>query len=347
MNRIMLAASLVLAPALAIATPNAAKAQETCDGLDRAVVLAGLDWDSNSFNNGVAKYILENGYGCEVEAIPGSTIPLLNGMIRGDIDITMEMWIPNVREAWEKAEADGDVVEIGTSYPDATQAWYVPKFMVEGDDAPASGLASVSDLPKFKDQFADPEEPGKGRFYNCILGWGCEVINTKKLRAYGLTEDFTNFRPGTGGALASAIESAILRKEPILFYYWGPTWVLGKVGDQVVKLDEPAYGQDTWEALGNMDIEDVTAETGATAYPTIKVSIAANSEFADSAPTIVDFLGEFELSADIISKALAYMQDEAASADEAAEWWLQNNVDTWSAWLPDDVASKVKSALQS
>ncbi len=346
MKKILLAASLMAAPA-ALATSGAALAQDNCDGLDRPVVFAGLDWDSNSFNNGIASYILEHGYGCDTESIPGSTIPLLNGMIRGDIDITMEMWIPNVKEAWEKAEADGDVAEVGTSYPDATQAWFVPKYLVEGDDAPAADLKAVADLPKYKELFEDPEEPGMGRFYNCILGWGCEVFNTKKLHAYGLTEDFTNFRPGTGGALASAIELAILREEPIVFYYWGPTWVLGKVGDQVVQLEEPAYDEAAWTTLGDLAVEEVTDETKATAYPTIKVSIAVNTEFQQAAPTIVDFLGKYALDAQTISKGLAYMQDESASADEAAEWWMQNNVDTWKSWLPADVASKVESALSS
>ncbi|UOM36379.1 ABC transporter substrate-binding protein [Acuticoccus sp. I52.16.1] len=346
MKKILLAASLMVAPA-ALATSGAALAQDDCDGLGRPVVLAGLDWDSNSFNNGIAAYILEHGYGCDTESIPGSTIPLLNGMIRGDIDVTMEMWIPNVKDAWDKAVEDGAVAEVGVSYPDATQAWYVPKYLVEGDDAAAAGLKAVSDLPKFKDVFEDPEEPGKGRFYNCILGWGCEVFNTKKLRAYGLTEDFTNFRPGTGGALASAIESAILREEPIVFYYWGPTWVLGKVGDQVVALEEPAYDEAAWAKLGDMAVEDVTAETEATAYPTIKVSIAVNSDFQEEAPTLVEFLGKYALDAQTISTGLAYMQDESASADEAAEWWMKNNVDTWKAWVPDDVATKVESALSS
>ncbi|WP_244934982.1 ABC transporter substrate-binding protein [Acuticoccus sediminis] len=347
MKNFVLAAGLLAAPALALVTPTAAMAQDDCDGLGRPVVFAGLDWDSNSFNNGIAAYILENGYGCDTESIPGSTIPLLNGMIRGDIDVTMEMWIPNVKDAWDKAAADGAVAEVGTSYPDATQAWYVPKFMVEGDDAPAAGLKSVADLPKFKDEFEDPEEPGKGRFYNCILGWGCEVLNTKKLRAYGLTEDYTNFRPGTGGALASAIESAVLRKKPILFYYWGPTWVLGKVGDQVVQLDEPAYDEAEWTALGDLAVEDVTADTPATAYPTISVSIAVNTDFQEAAPSLVDFLSKYELDAQTISKGLAYMQDESATADEAAEWWMKNNVETWKAWVPEEIAAKVESSLSS
>lgn len=346
MTKTLLAAGVIALPALAM-IPLPATAQESCDGLGRPVVLAGLDWDSNSFQDGIVRAILEDGYGCTVEEIPGSTIPLLNGMIRGDIDITMEMWIPNVRDAWEKAVSDGDVAAVGISYPDATQHWYVPKYLVEGDDAKAPDLTSVEDLPQYAELFADPEEPGKGRFYNCILGWGCEVFNSKKLRAYDLLASYTNFRPGTGGALAGAIESALLREQPIVFYYWGPTWVLGKIGDEVVALDEPAYDEAVWTTLSDTPVEDVTGDTKATAYPTLEVSIAVNTEFQSAAPTIIDFLGKYGLDAQTISEALAYMQDESASADEAAKWWLTNNMDTWKSWVSDEAASRIESAINS
>jgi glycine betaine/proline transport system substrate-binding protein len=342
----LLTAGLAAAPLLIHAAPAGAQ-EANCDGLDRPVVFAGLDWDSNSFNNGIAGFILEHGYGCNVDVIPGSTIPLLNGMIRGDIDITMEMWIPNVRDAWETAEEDGDVAAVGISYPDATQEWYVPRYLVEGEDAPAPDLVSVDDLPRYKELFEDPEQPDKGRFYNCILGWGCEVMNTKKLIAYGLTEHYTNFRPGTGGALAAAIESHILREEPIVFYYWGPTWVLGKVGDEVVALEEPAYDEEIWNQLADMDQSEITPETPATAYPTVEVSIAVNTEFQEAAPGLIDFLSEYRLDAATISSALAYMQDETASAQEAAEWWLSNNEDEWSTWVSDEVAERVSAALSA
>lgn len=343
LKRLTFAAAL--AAPLALAAPSALAAD--CDGLDRPVVFAGLDWDSASFLNEVAGAIMEEGYGCETESIPGSTLPLLNGMIRGDIDINIEVWVPNVKDAWDKAEADGDVALVGTAFPDAVQHWYIPRYLVEGPDAPAPDLKSVADLPKYAELFEDPEEPGMGRFYNCILGWGCEEQNTRKLQAYGLTETFTNFRPGTGGALTAAIESAILREKPIVFYYWAPTWVMGKIGDEVMILEEPAYDEATWDKMANTPIEEVDESMGATAFPVVEVEIGVNTEFMAEAPSLIEFLGKMQLDAAAISEALAYMQDETASAEEAAFWWLSNNEDKWTSWVPSDVAERVKSSLAS
>ncbi|AEV34626.1 Glycine betaine-binding protein [Pseudovibrio sp. FO-BEG1] len=321
---------------------SAEAADPVCE-LDRPIVFAGLDWDSNAFHNSVAQFIAEKGYGCQTDVIPGSTIPLLNGMARGDIDVTMEIWPDNVTEALAEGQAKKQFVDLGVNFPDATQAWFVPKYLVEGDDAPAKGLKSVADLPKFKDVFSDPEEPEKGRFYNCIAGWGCEVINSKKLNAYKLNDTFVNFRPGTGAALAAAIESNIRRKKPILFYYWGPTWVMGKVADDLIQLEEPAYNKEVWDELSAET--DPSKVTKAVAYPLSATHVFVNTEFHTKAPKLVEFLTAYETTSNDVSKALAYMQDTGGTTDDAAVEFLKNNEEIWTGWVPADVAERVKSAL--
>jgi len=328
--------------ALPFAVSSAEAADPVCE-LDRPIVFAGLDWDSNAFHNSVAQFIAEKGYGCQTDVIPGSTIPLLNGMARGDIDVTMEIWPDNVTEALAEGQAQKQFVDLGVNFPDATQAWFVPKYLVEGDDAPAKGLKSVADLPKFKDVFSDPEEPEKGRFYNCIAGWGCEVINSKKLNAYKLNDTFVNFRPGTGAALAAAIESNIRRKKPILFYYWGPTWVMGKVADDLIQLEEPAYNKEVWDELSAET--DPSKVTKAVAYPLSATHVFVNTEFHTKAPKLVEFLTAYETTSNDVSKALAYMQDTGGTTDDAAVEFLKNNEEIWTGWVPADVAERVKSAL--
>ncbi|NIR98930.1 MAG: ABC transporter substrate-binding protein, partial [Gammaproteobacteria bacterium] len=189
--------AVLTAALLMTLTPVGAVQAAECE-VSRPVKFAGLDWQSNAFHVEVARFIMEKGYGCSTDSIPGSTIPLLQGMARGDLDVTMELWRDNVEEAWAKIRKANQAEILGVNFPDAIQGWFVPRYLVEGSGAKAPGLKAVSDLPKYKQLFRDPEEPSKGRFYNCILGWGCEVINTNKLKGYGLLSDYTNFRPGTG-----------------------------------------------------------------------------------------------------------------------------------------------------
>lgn len=327
----------ILAAATMAAAPAAA-----CE-VERPVVFAGLDWDSNAFHTALAQRILKDGMGCQVDLVPGTTIPLVNGLARGDVHVMMEVWASNTPPSWTAGVAAGKLVDVGLNFPDAVQGWFVPRYLVEGDQAPARGLKSVRDLPRFKALFRDPEEPAKGRFLNCIAGWQCEVFNTKKLHAYGLTGHFTNFRPGTGAALDAAVLSAIKRQRPVLFYYWGPTWLLGQIGDQVVMLDEPAFDAARWQALS--DVKDPPEARDATAYPVVEVHIGANKAFIDAAPQIRAFLQRYRTSGKLVSEALAYMQQTRGSADDAARQFLKTRPEVWTGWVAPEVAAKVKAAL--
>ncbi|MHA1559170.1 MAG: ABC transporter substrate-binding protein [Alphaproteobacteria bacterium] len=328
------AAGAVLA--MSALVPANAQDAPACE-LDRAIVFADLGYDSAQFHNAVARFILQAGYGCETDAIPGETIPLNNGVARGDVDVIMEVWMGNPTQAWVDAEAAGDVVQVGSNFPDATEGWFVPRYLVDGPDAIAPGLRSVADLPNYIELFTDPEEPGKGRFYNCPAGWVCEGVNSKKLIAYGLGDFYVNFRV-SGQALVAAAESAVLQGLPVLFYYWSPTWLMGKY--DFYRLEEAPFDQAIWDAM--MAADDPIA---ATAYPVSNVIIGANAEFAAAAPNVIEFLEAYETTSLMVSQSLAYMQDNDATADEAAEEFLRVNVDVWTAWVSADVAARVNAAL--
>ncbi len=331
---------LIVFCAIAALTVSQAKAVSACP-VDRPVVLGGLDWDSARFHNAVAARLMRDGFGCEVTDIPGATIPLINGLARGDVDVIMEIWRNNLAEAWLIAEKRGQVKDIGTNFPDAVQGWYVPRYVVEGPEAPAPGLKHVSDLPRYKKLFEDREEPGKGRFYNCIAGWACEIVNTRKLEAYGLEADYTNFLPGTGEALAAAVAGAVKRKRPILFYYWSPTWLTGLY--DLVRLEEPAFDEAAFDALRDPDADLL----GGTAYPLATVAISVNTQFATQAPDLIRMLTAYETTAQLVSTALAGMREQDLTADEAAAAFLRNNEALWSQWLPEDARARVAASLSA
>lgn len=330
MKTVLRGAALLLG--LGLAAPGFA-----CE-LDRPLKMAGLDYDSAAFHGAVASAIAEKGFGCKVERVPGVIAPLVNGLGRGDVDIVMEIWLANPVEAWLKESAAGRVEPLGTTFPDATEGWFVPRYLVSGADAKAPELKSVQDLKRYKDLFADPDEPGKGRFYNCVAGWVCEGINSKKLVAYGLSGDFTNLRGGSGEAIVAAIESALKRKRPVVFYYWGPSWLLGAY--DLVKLEEPAFDQAVWDELKASD-----APKRATAYPVSRVVIGANVELAKKAPQLAGFFRKYTTTSELTSKMLAEAREKGVSPEQQALVFLKTQPDVWKAWLPSDIASKVASSL--
>ena len=329
---------------LTMAAGGSALAQD-CGGYNDAIVLAEGDWDSMLVHNAIARYILEEGFGCSTTSIPGSTIPTQQGMIRGDIDLIMEVWMDNLPDFTREAVENGEIVDLGVNFGDGQQAFFVPRYVIEGDpergiEPIAPDLESVEQIAQYAEHFRDPEQPDQGRFFNCIIGWVCEEINNAKLEAYGLSDDFTNFRPGTGAALATSLERAYLQGEPWFGYYWGPTWVLGKF--DMVMLEEPEYTDECWDHLmNNLDDPEM-----ACAYPPSVVNIMANAEFAENVPAAVtDFLTSYETTSQQVSDLLSYMQENGSMPSEAAMRFLETETDTWTSWVPTEVAERVMDSL--
>jgi glycine betaine/proline transport system substrate-binding protein len=124
-----------------------------------------------------------------------------------------------------------------------------------------------------------------------------------------------------------------------VFYYWGPSGLYGKIAEDVIMLEEAPYDEAKWSELQNSD-----SPTVATAYPNAPVHKGANAAFAEKAPKLIEILKAYSLSTEATSKAISYMDDENADADETAAWWLANN-DAWKSWVTADVAAKVEASL--
>ena len=315
----------------------------------REIVFGGLDWTSALVQNGVARYIVEHGYGYPTSQIEGSTLPLFQGLRKGDIDLTMEIWLPNQDAAWNEAVKAGEVIPVGKSLEDNWQSSFlIPKYMQDANPE----LDSVDDLKE--DQFKSlfEQEGGKVVMLGCIAGWGCRTMQDGddtgpgQIVGMGLEDHVVLRDPGTSGALAAAIEGAFAKEDPLLFYYWGPTALAHKLETEVgiVDLEQP----DPSTCADNSPIHGC-------AFPPAEIMIAMNTELVLDAPELITFFKNWDWSAGnqlaaedwhaANSEALA---DKGASSEEVFSatgvWYLKNN-DAWKSWIPADVQANVEAAL--
>jgi glycine betaine/proline transport system substrate-binding protein len=325
-------ASAVLAIGAAVNPAQAAEGP-VCE-IDRPVKFGGMNWESNLVLVEVERFVAEHGYGCKSEVLPTETLPALAALERGDLDINTEIWLNSVAEPWAKAEASGKVKRIGDLYMGG-EAWFIPRYTAER----LPELKSAADLPKFKDEFKDPEEPGKGRFYGCPAGWGCEVVSGNLFKALGLGDSFTLFSPGTGATQKAALTAAYNRKENVAFYYWYPTPLVGSM--DLVKLELPAYDAKKHACLTNPDCADPQVSD----YPENPVFTAVTTQFTRDAPKLTQFLSKVAVPLPVMDKVMAHMEETEGEPADIAQWFLRNHGDLWASWLPADVAGRVKAAL--
>ncbi|MBE9514202.1 MAG: ABC transporter substrate-binding protein [Chloroflexi bacterium] len=301
------------------------------------IVFGDCSWDSVQVHDRIAGFIVEHGYGYEVEIIPAETAALWTGMRQGDVDVNMESWTENILDIYTAAIESGDCVDLGPNYPDSGQGWLVPTYIIEGDaergiEAVAPDLKTIDDMPEYWELFKDPEQPDKGRFHNSIPGWKCTELNSLKLQAYGLDEYYNDFICGSDAALSGSMFAAYEKGEPWFGYYWEPTWVLGLM--DMTYVEEPPFDQAEWDN-----------ETYGCAFPPTQVNIIVNSGLLERAPDVVEFLESYETTAALNNKILAYMQETEADTMAAALYFLEEFESVWTKWVSADVANKVKAAL--
>ncbi|MGH0051937.1 MAG: glycine betaine ABC transporter substrate-binding protein [Sphaerochaetaceae bacterium] len=285
------------------------------------ITFGDVSWDSVQVHNRIMAFIIENGLeGYEAEFIPGDTLPILNGLTQGDIDVDMESWHSNFMEVYEKAIASGSIIDLGQNMPDAPQAWWIPRYLVEGPDAVAPDLKSITDLPKYAHLFTDPEDKSKGLIYGGVAGWNQLTLSEKMFEENNLGDTFNLGVAGSSAALAGTMVGAYTKGEAWVGYYWAPTAVLGKL--------------------------DMVALEG-TYWPEALVNILVNSDMPEKAPEVVEILKKYHTSVADNNDFLSAMDDDELTIDETAIWFLENKEEVWSDWVSADVKAKVKSALAS
>ena len=111
--------------------------------MPKVVVFGNPNWTSIQLQTEIARYMVEHGYGYATEEVPGDSMSLFQGLRGGDIDLLMEVWLPNRIEQWEAGLSAGDILDLGTSLGNDWQsAFVIPAYLQEQHPA----LDHVEDL---------------------------------------------------------------------------------------------------------------------------------------------------------------------------------------------------------
>ena len=304
---------------------------EPPEGPKETIIFGDLNWSSALLQNRIAQYIIEHGYGYPTDVKFGATLPLFEGLKRGDTDVTMEIWLPNQDEAWNKAREEGAVLSVGKSLgSDWQSAFVIPAYLQEQ----YPDLDSIDDLtdPQYKDLFKTTETGDRARLVSCVIGWACEGVNAAQVEGYGLSDHVQIVNPGDGAALNADLYGAYEREEPWLGYQWGTNDPALKL--DLVRLEEPAYSDECWFT------------TKACAYEDATILIAVNPDLPGEAPDVVEMLRNWDFNIEIY-KAVVQWQDANPDVDTKTTtlWWLNENQDIWSQWVTDQAEANIVAAL--
>ncbi|WP_166418902.1 ABC transporter substrate-binding protein [Cochlodiniinecator piscidefendens] len=295
------------------------------------VTITQMDWASASVVTAVSTFLMEQGYGCSVTAVPSSTPTALTSVAEtGTPDLLTELWV-NTAPAYRELLDAGKIVELGDVLSDGgVEGWWVPQYVIDAHPE-ASTLEGILE---------NPELVGN-RFHNCPDGWGCRTVNDNMNQVIDMAGNGIEiFNHGSGETLATAIASAYADEAPWFGFYWAPTAVLGKYPMVLVELAE--YDADIHACNGDTDC----ASPGLSNYPSAAVKTAATTAFQEREPAIAEMMSQVTFTNAQMNGILAWMEDNNASAEEGAVYFLTNNPDIWGGWLNEQARENLAALLQ-
>jgi len=304
--------------------------------VEKKLVFADGSWDSIRLHNAIAGYILETGYGYEVDMIPGSSPNLLTGHFEGDINVFMEQW-PDNFDTYQPAIDEGSIIAVGVNFDDNAQGFYVPRYLIEGDEARgiealAPDLKTVEDLKKYAHLFPDEEDPGRGALINGPPSWSVTKIIEEKYDFYNLNEEFNLISSGSDSGLFASLAGAYEKGKPWVGYAWEPTWVSGKY--DIVLLEEAPFSEELWN-------DGYKSE-----FKSVECTITVDKLTYENHPEAVAFLSNYKTSSSLLSESLAYMMNEDSNINETAQWFLKEKQDVWKDWVPADKFEIIVNSLK-
>ena len=323
-HRRMWAVVMALVLALFVAACGEEKDDEGGGGGDGGGAQAGQDcgkvvinenaWAGSTANVYIAKAVLEDELGCEVEVTKIAEIPVFQAMADGKVDVVLEDW-QHVDEYEQYIEKAKTVVQGGPLGVEGHIGWFVPQYVMDEN-------------PEFKTW-----EGLKGKedvFNNEFLGGDPSYVQKDKQLIEALGLDFKHVTAGAEPAQVARWSQAYKQEEPVIFYWYTPQYLNQEYDLAEVKLPP--------RTEANKDCKDDAKEGGdpeqyKCEYDITIINKLFSKKFADSGSPAYDVLRKMKLTNDDQEQVAKAIAGDKQDPEEAGADWVADNQDKVQEWL--------------
>lgn len=207
---------------------------------NKEITIGVTPWSSTKPPTQIAKILLED-LGYEVNTVEADVGPIFLGLAKGDIDVFMDSWLPDLHRNFIEKYKD-ELDDTAISYKDAKIGWVVPTYMKD--------INSIEDL-------VSNEDIVDKKIYGIEAGAGITKTSYKMIEDYGL--DIEYIESSEAAMLAKASKS-IKKKEPIVFVGWRPHPMFIKYDLKVLDNDKGFFSSSDVHVLTNKDFKNKNKE---------------------------------------------------------------------------------------
>jgi len=225
---------LMIATSMAIAEgqqeSGSAEAQKTAD-------LVYVNWAEGVAYTHLAKVVLEDQMGYEVEITAADVAPAYTSIAQGDMDAFMETWLPVLHKDYVEKYQD-DIIDLGHVYEGTQSGLVVPDYME---------IETISEINDIADEL-------DGRITGIDAGAGVMKTTEAIIDSYGLD---VKLMASSGPAMTAALKDAYENEEPIVVTGWRPHWMFGKWDLRFLDQDqEQVWGVGNIHIMGRKDLRE-------------------------------------------------------------------------------------------
>jgi len=275
-------------------------------------------WSGSTANTYVAKYVLEERLGCDVEITKIAEIPVFQAMADGRVDVVLEDW-QHVDQYQQYITKQKSVVMLGPSGIKGHIGWYIPRYLLK-------------QYPQFKtwrglkgkeEIFKSPESGSQGMF----LGGDPSYVQKDKELIKALDLDFKHITAGAEPAQVARWTQLYKQKKPVIFYWYTPQFLFQQYDLAEVKLPARTKGcKDDAKSGGN-------PAQYRCAYDVTIINKVVSKKFASSGSPAVKFVRKFKWTnsdQEFVAKLIA---GDRMTPEKAAKKWIDANPGKVKAWL--------------
>ena len=269
-------------------------------------------WVGYEANAAVVGYLLENELGVTVVNKDLKEDVSWQGFGTGEVDVIIEDWGHPELEA-KYVDTDKVAQVAGENGNIGIIGWYVPGWMAE--EYP--DITDYKNLNKYAELFKTSESGDLGQF----LGSDPSYVQYDEALVTNLDLNFKVIFSGGEAATITALQQAVANKTPLLAYWWDPQWLNSQI--ELVRVNLPPY-----EEGCDADLEKVACD-----YPETPLKKIVSTKFATEGGAAYDLVKNFKWTNEDQNVVSDYITNQDMTAEEAAKKWVEENEDTWKAWL--------------
>jgi glycine betaine/proline transport system substrate-binding protein len=279
----------LLAGALALSLGTAA-ANDT-------IKIGWTAWSDAEFVTKLAKRLLEERMGYDVELLQTDIAPQYQGLASGSLDVMLMSWQPETHADYMDKVCT-DVVPLGILYTHARLGWAVPDYI------PKEMVSSIEDLKKDEvkeklDETITGIDPGAG-----LTRLSKQAVEDYELDDYEL-------QISSGAGMTAALERAVRRDDWIVVTAWSPHWMFGAY--------DLRYLEDPKGVLGSYE----------------RVVAVARSGFYQDDIKAASFISRIQIPIDDLQAAMYDAQE--TSYEEAVTKYIENNPERIDYWITGEL----------